>query len=134
MLVFEKGKMRNIADERVKLIPNNISLIGNISMTVTVRVDGLDYTNAVVIYVEHKQFKMFMESASEALLTEIFGTDENYVFVNAGLLDLTQGDSIEFRDYTAKAREGINYFEDVITPSDRNCDYKDNYIAVEVRL
>lgn len=132
MIIFSDGVVREIADERVATI-DDFDLRKDIRSTKSVYVDGLLYTHALAVYIEHKQYLTFKENVSPQMITELFGNIGNIIFYDIGTLDASDGKN-EFKDYSAKAKEGISYFEDVITPEDRNCTYKENYIEVRVRL
>lgn len=132
MIIFSDGVVREIADERVATI-DDFDLRKDIRSTKSVYIDGLLYTHALAVYIEHKQYLTFQENVSPQMITELFSNIGNIIFYDIGTLDASDGKS-EFKDYSAKAKEGISYFEDVITPEDRNCTYKENYIEVRVRL
>ena len=134
MLVLKEGTLFRISDDRVSLIPSAVKLNTETSRTFDIKVDGLQFISAVPVYLEHVQYKAFHEIITESVLTEMFGTVGNFIFMDIGLHGKGEDGLEEFKDYTAKAKEGINYFEDVITPEDKNCEYKDNYIEVEVRI
>ena len=132
MIIFNDGVVREIDDERV-LTQDDFDLRENIHATKSVYIDGILFTKALAVYIEHKQYITFKENANPEFITGMFGEGVNIIFYDIGTKD-ANSDTNEFKDYSAKAKEGISYFEDVITPEDKNCTYKENYIEVEVRL
>jgi len=134
MLLYNKGVYRDVDDERIKIGESQFDESFLNGPRSAIFIDGLKYMDAMLVYIEHKQYKIFRDSVGVNVIAEMFGSDECLLFVDIGSRDQGTHGFEEFKDYTAKAKEGINYFEDVITPEDKNCEYKENYIEAEVRL
>ena len=99
-----------------------------------VYIDGMYFMDALILYVEHKQYKELYNSFSKEDINKLFGQFKSILFIDLGSKGVADDGSEEFKDYTAKAREGISYFEDVITQNDKDCVYMNNYMEAEVRL
>lgn len=99
-----------------------------------VYIDGMYFMDALILYVEHKQYKELYNNFSKEAINKLFGQFNCILFIDLGSRGVADDGSEEFKDYTAKAREGISYFEDVITQHDKDCVYMKNYMEAEVRL
>lgn len=99
-----------------------------------VYIDGMYFMDALILYVEHKQYKELYNNFSREDINKLFGQFNSIIFIDLGSKGVADDGSEEFKDYTAKAREGISYFEDVITQHDKDCVYMNNYMEAEVRL
>lgn len=144
MIIYCSGKFYNVDDDRVKL-KDELGVDKSISKSALVYyevfVDDLYFIDAIGIYLEHKQFLKFEKSYNEINIAEVFPDYKNIVFIDIGTSDvgsaweeLIDKKRIIFNDYSEKANEGICYFSDIAIDSDRNGDYKEKYVKVDVRV
>ena len=144
MIVYSNGKKFNIEDDRINL-KDEIGVDKKVSQTALVYyqvfVDDIYFTDAIGIYLEHKQFQIFLKMYNEINIEELFPEYKNIVFIDMGTCDAGNNweefidkKRLMFNDYSEKAKEGICYFSDIAIDSDKNGDYKENYVKVDVRL
>lgn len=144
MIIYYNGKFYNIDDDRVEL-KDELGVDKAISKSAIVYyevyVDDLYFIDAIGVYLEHKQFQKFEKLYNQINVTEVFPDYKNIVFIDLGTSEagnaweeLIDKKRIIFNDYSEKAKEGICYFSDIAIDSDRNGDYKERYVKVDVRM
>ena len=100
------------------------------SLKADVYIDGEYFMTAMIVYLVHEQYLTFEKNVNEEFIKQAFNNMESLIFLDLGFE--TEPNSKVFKDFTEKAREGINYFSDIITDTDK-CEYfKNNYVKVEV--
>lgn len=132
MLLLNDGKIQRVSDDRIKTVQYS-DYNKELSAFRDVYIDGLLYMRAVPVYIEHKQYIMLETAVEDSVLLNLFKDQQNVVFIDIGVRD-GDNDREIYKDYSAKAREGISYFNDVITHDDKVCTFKKNYIRMEARL
>ena len=132
MLIYSKEAIYDIDDDRVYIV-KKFDLRESLCTKAMVYIDGLLFAEALEVFIEHKQYKEFSTIVNPKLVEDTFGRGTDVVFYDVGVRDSSNGTD-EFKDYSAKAKEGISYFEDILTPEDKECLYKENYVKSEVRL
>ena len=105
----------------------------------SVYVDGIKLMDAIPVYIDHKQYKDFMQNYEMESIKSIFGDNSDLAFYDMGTkevkdTDTEDTDTVVYKDYSKKAYEGISYFSDIISDDDRKCTFKQNYKRVGVRL
>ena len=138
MIILHDEEVLNITDDRVKVVPKfDFSDSNGQNRYYDVYIDDALYMSSIALYMEHKQYQIFEASLSEFNIQELFGKYNNIVFIDIGTKEPVSSSSSnteEYRDYSAKGREGISYFDDIIINEDKECLFKRNYMKVGVRL
>lgn len=135
MIVYNMGLCKVIDDCRVSIreTVDTDDMLHSIKFN-KVYIDGMYYMDALILYVEHKQYKDLYCNINNNEIKNFFKQFKSLLLIDLGSKGVANDGSDEFKDYTAKAREGISYFEDVITQNDKDCVYMCNYMEAEVRL
>lgn len=141
MLLLNDGSFLDIDDDRVKTFPCGERVSSDLEYY-DILVDGELFMRALRVYMEHKQYVLFQSMIkSNPNIKDMWNDECNVVFIDMGFSD-KQLDSVNdlassdmvFKDYTEKVRDGISYFSDIITESEKNGSFKNNYVRVEVLL
>lgn len=136
MILYNNGKVYNIDDSRISLMPLTVQENDKklkIKQVYRVDVDGFEYMYGIAIYMEHKQYINFCEIYGSINIHEILPDYDKFFVCDVGVSDQSS-DAVKFNDYTEKGREGVCYFSDVITEKDKQEEFKNNYINFEVKL
>ena len=141
MLVMHQGIVSEIDDSRIRLAEVEDVAPAMAGKLKQVYLDDMLYMQAIEVFVEHKQYNLMLSSYESLDFMSLFGNSANVVFCDLGTcdesIDWSQKDissKVTFKDYSAKAKEGVSYFNDIIIADDKLCVFKNNYVATEVRL
>ena len=135
MLVLKGKELFELEDSRVSLeVAETLkSEDTGYDMIYHVYVDGQKYIDAVVLYVENKQYTLLQKSLDNLELDKFFNCGKNTIIVNAG--SKAQGEHTEvFKDFREKVRRGCSFFYQALSEFDAEEKYKDFYFPIEVRL
>lgn len=133
MLLLVGDKVVKINNERVHTVSKlKLGDINDAIATCSVFVDGEFYINAVAVYLEHKQYALFETCYDSVPINEMFKQFGNVIFCDMGVgtddwQEIVGSGTVEFNDYTEKAREGISYFEDIVTDEEKSGLFKNMY-------